>query len=399
MWAAMAGNEGRQFFGRNASVLLDVLRFGAAIAVALSHMPLHYVAAGPIISERSGNLAVCVFFVLSGFVIRYVTVARVPDGRAYWIDRASRIYSVVVPMLLLTYILQPLAGWWSPTVYHAMAQPYTWSEMPREVLQNLTFTVGWWGYGPAPLSNAPFWSLSFECVYYALYGFWRYAPRARRWAVPLLLLAAGPSIALLFPIWLLGVALHDCYVWLHEKRRGLLIAVGALVVYLTPVLLLRRPIARILRTYTVTVRTDLLTRYVASQGWGRLLFHGQTLPWLDRLSISYFLLGTFMAFAMLPVLLALDRFVPASSKRFAAGVRLVADSTFPLYLLHWPYFLFVVCLHGGAIATWKGGWVMLLSAIVISIGLALVFDRLKNAMRAGLREHAPARRPQVQPSV
>ena len=75
----MAPNEGRKFFGRNASVLLDILRFGAALAVALSHMPLHFVTAGPIISERSGNLAVCVFFVLSGFVIRYVTVARGTD--------------------------------------------------------------------------------------------------------------------------------------------------------------------------------------------------------------------------------------------------------------------------------------------------------------------------------
>ncbi len=387
----MPGSEGRQFFGRNASVLLDVLRFAAAVAVALSHMPLHFVAAGPIISERSGNLAVCVFFVLSGFVIRYVTVARVADGRSYWIDRASRIYSVVVPMLLLTFLLEPAAAWWSPAVYRSMVLPFSWGEIPLEALQNLSFTVGWWGFGSPPLSNGPFWSLSFECVYYALYGVWQYAPRRRWVVVPLLLLATGPAISLLFPIWLLGVGLHDVYVWLHARRYALTIAIAALGVYLAGLWMLRRPIASVLQTTTVTARTAALTQFVQANALGRRVFHGAALHWLDRLSVSYFLVGSLLAVGLLPVLLGFDRFLPPVSKPIAGKVRLVADSTFPLYLLHWPFFLFVVCVHGGAIPDWRGGWLMLLGVIVISIGLAMMFDRLKNAIRARLRQLGPAR--------
>ncbi len=391
----MPASEGRQFFGRNASVLLDVLRFAAAVAVALSHMPLHFVAAGPIISERSGNLAVCVFFVLSGFVIRYVTVARVADGRSYWIDRASRIYSVVAPMLLLTFLLEPAAACWSPAVYRTMVLPFHWAEIPMEALQNLTFTVGWWDYGSPPLSNGPFWSLSFECVYYALYGVWRYAPRARWVVVPALLLLSGPAITLLFPIWLLGVGLYEVYKRLHARRAGLPLAVTALAAYLAVVWLLRQPIARVLETTTVTARTATLTHFVGTFALGQRLFHGETLHWLDRLSVSYFLVGSFLAVLLLPVLLGLDRYLPPVPKGAAAQVRLVADSTFPLYLLHWPFFLFVVCVYGGAIPDWRGGWLMLLAAIALSIGLAVLLDRLKNAMRAGLRRRSPVRRLEV----
>ena len=299
-------------------------------------------------------------------------------------------------MLLLTFLLEPAAAWWSPVVYRSMEIPFHWGEMPSETVQNLLFVVGWWGYGSPPLSNGPFWSLSFECVYYALYGLWIYAPRTRWWAVPLLLLLTGPAIALLFPIWLLGVGLYDGYEWLHVRRNGLVSAFGAMLAYLAMIWAWRRPISRVLGATTVTARTAALTMFVGHFAIGRRLFQGQSLHWLDRLSLSYFLVGTGLAFVLLPVLLGLDRFAAPVPRGTAARVRLIADSTFPLYLLHWPYFLLVVCLHGGAIPDWRGGLLMLLGAVVISVGLAILFDRLKNAMRGSLRRYLAPRRPAPQ---
>ena len=372
-------------------MLLDLLRFGAAMAVALSHMPLHFVEAGPIISERSGNQAVCVFFVLSGFVIRYVTRTRVTTGRAYWVDRASRMYSVVVPMLLLTVGLEAAAKWASPAAYQALAVPFRWSDVPLQMVQNLTFTVGWWGSGATPLSNGPFWSLSFESVYYALYGWAVFAPRWRWWLMPVLLLAAGPSIALLFPIWLLGAALYEVYRRLHRMRWGVGSAAGVCALYAGLLWSTRTPLRRLLDATDVAGRAALLTRAVDAPAWGHAFFGGKTLHWLDRFSVSYFVSGSLLVAVLLPVLLGLDQYLPPVPARVARWVRLVADSTFTLYLLHIPFFLLVVCAHGAPWRGWGSGFSMLAGAVAVSVGLAVWFDRLKGAMRVWMRSQ-PTRR-------
>ena len=387
----MQSSADRHFFGRNASILLDVLRFAAALAVALSHVPL-FMTATPLIPERSGNTAVCVFFVLSGFVIRYVTVMRVPTGRDYCIDRITRIYSVVLPALLLTVLLEYTALAHAPAVFRLAANPTAWRYVPAQLLQNLTFTVGWWDWGAPPLSNGAFWSLSFECVYHALYGLMHYSPRGRWIFVPLLLLLVGPSIALLFPIWLLGAGLYDVYATLHRHRNGLPWAALVFVSYGGLLIRFRKPILHWLTLTDVTQRTAALTHFVARFGWGREFFHGVPLHWLDRLSYSYFISGTLLALAMLPLLLALDRFLPTASRLVERRVRFVADSTFTLYLLHLPVLLFLMTMTGRKWTNWRQGWAMLGLTIVLSIVLAGVFDHLKNAMRAGLHRLFPAPR-------
>jgi peptidoglycan/LPS O-acetylase OafA/YrhL len=95
--------------------------------------------------------------VLSGFVIRFVTVTRETDASEYWIDRASRIYSVVAPTLALTVLFEGAAFLSNSPVYRSFAQPYVWTQVPGQLLTNMTFTSGYWGYGAAPLSNLPFW--------------------------------------------------------------------------------------------------------------------------------------------------------------------------------------------------------------------------------------------------
>ncbi len=373
-------------FGPNASILLDLLRFGAALAVALTHLPLFTTTKqNGLLPDRAGNTAVCVFFVLSGFVMRYVTVTRVTSARAYCIDRVSRMYSVVLPALLLTVLLEWVAQRHAPSIFLYAAEPIAWRDLLPQMAQNLTFTVGWWDYGTPPLSNGVFWSLSFECVYYALYGLGRYAPRARWVLVPLLLLLVGPSIALLFPIWLLGAALFDVYAHLQARGTGLRASLLCAALYVGMLLALRKQVLSWLRATQVTDRQHALTRFVASFPWGRRTFHGAQLHWLDRFSVSYFITGTLLIALLLPLLLALERFLPAASEAWAGRVRLVADSTFTLYLIHLPTLLVLMCFSHGPWTKQTQAFAALALVLVVSIALAQLFDRLKNAMRAGLR--------------
>jgi peptidoglycan/LPS O-acetylase OafA/YrhL len=205
--------------GRNTSVLLDVVRFFAAAVVATTHLST-FVLSKPLLPGESANAAVCIFFVLSGFVIRFVTVTRETDATEYWIDRTSRIYSVVAPTLALTVLFESAAFLFNPAAYHGFAQHYVWTQVPAQLLTNVTFTSGYWGYGASPLSNLPFWSLTYECVYYVLYGLMRYTTRLRWFLVPAILLLAGPSIALLFIVWWMGVLLFEAYSLLSQTRRG-----------------------------------------------------------------------------------------------------------------------------------------------------------------------------------
>ncbi|WP_431311886.1 acyltransferase family protein [Sphingomonas lacusdianchii] len=78
---------------RNLSIYLEVLRFAAAVAVVLSHARGILFPALPWRLAAHGPEAVAVFFVLSGFVIRFVTVDRnETTWRAYAAARVARIY-------------------------------------------------------------------------------------------------------------------------------------------------------------------------------------------------------------------------------------------------------------------------------------------------------------------
>lgn len=84
------------------SILLDIVRFAAAIAVAVGHFTSStFSTHWPYLINLAFG-AVAVFFVLSGFVIRLISITRLMTATEYAIDRVSRIYSVLLPAALLT---------------------------------------------------------------------------------------------------------------------------------------------------------------------------------------------------------------------------------------------------------------------------------------------------------
>ena len=82
---------------KETSIYLDAVRFIAALAVFFSHVGARIYSGGFLWQANSaGTPAVVIFFVLSGFVIGYVSGRRETSGSAYFVARAARLYSVVI---------------------------------------------------------------------------------------------------------------------------------------------------------------------------------------------------------------------------------------------------------------------------------------------------------------
>src|SRR5437764_15444933 len=100
------------------SLYLDLVRFLAAAAVVLFHSnseSLLYACNIPLTDY--GHEAVIVFFVLSGYVIGYITDTKERVLSQYFISRAARIYSVAVPAIILTLVLDNIGLVLSPALY------------------------------------------------------------------------------------------------------------------------------------------------------------------------------------------------------------------------------------------------------------------------------------------
>lgn len=311
------------------SILLDVARFAASLLVAFGHLTSPTFSTGWRYQLPLALDGVAVFFVLSGFVIRLVTRVRPVRAYDYTVDRASRIYSVVLPAIALTlivhFVLQII-----PSVNqlgNREVDHLHLRQLMTQVAVNLTFTAECWGWDIPVSFNSVFWSLSYECAYYAIYGVavfgrgvWRVA------GLVLLCFALGPPILFLLPLWLVGCVMHDVYQQLRRReRRGMFIVVGAsaLLCVIGSMILTVQDVTR--PTFS---RLSRLPVYVSMKSYHIHL--------LQRTSLRFYIIGLPTAVVMLLLLLALER-TKMSRGHWAAGVvRRVADGTFSLYLFHLP---------------------------------------------------------------
>jgi peptidoglycan/LPS O-acetylase OafA/YrhL len=188
------------------SIYLDLIRFVASLLVVIYHSNIRLVITEKLPFSQHGHAAVIIFFVLSGYVISYITSTREADPLDYWASRLSRFYSVVIPVLLLCPLLD-MAG-------EALA--------PQFYIEKTTHTLGWlrivtsmlymneiWTASIMSFSNVPFWSLCYEMWYYVLFAIIAFTRgNARIWLTCATLLFLGPKILVLAPIWALGVVLH-----------------------------------------------------------------------------------------------------------------------------------------------------------------------------------------------
>lgn len=217
------------------SLYLDLVRFLAAVAVVVSHLltgGLIPPGAAPYIPEL-GREAVIVFFVLSGFVIKYAADQKHAGLQDYVVARCARIYSVALPVLLASFLIAALVLSFSNVTVstgYQVAKAYIYIPF------HLMFAGEFWNLGETPPWLIPYWSLSYEVWYYVLFGIAYYLSGIRR---TLLLggvvLLVGFKLWLLFPVWLSGAWLYGWskshpipYRW---ARAGWVVSIVALCVF------------------------------------------------------------------------------------------------------------------------------------------------------------------------
>lgn len=363
----------------NASLLLDLIRYGAAIVVTYGHLTQSMFSVDWIDRTNWAFGAVSVFFVLSGFVIRFVTTTRVSTAREYAIDRISRIYSVVIPAILLTLVCD-LVSITANRPFYA----HNWGtglQYPVvKTFANLIFVSQFWGFDMPLLSNSPFWSLSYECMYYIFYGILFFGRKSKWLFAAALAVLVGAPILYLLPLWFLGCLCFDAYQILRKSR----LAAGVLAVL------------SVLASY-LSYRLINSLSFESHFGWQQripilcdLTFFGYHRPihtlGLRRAAENFYLVGLPAALIMLSLLLLVGYLPQVQSKTIISRVRYIADGTFTLYLIHFPLLVLAAAVIPYNHASAPQKWSIFAVIVGLSIWLAGPFDQLKNKIRAQLHQ-------------
>lgn len=300
---------------RSLSVFLDLLRIIAATTVMIGHLAPTWGLEGLEHKiESFGHDAVMVFFVISGYVITYSTTKKQTDAFEYTASRLARLYSVVLPALLLTGALLLIGSQLNPDHYKKYARGSEWL---RHLLP-IIFSQNIWSLSTSPPTNSPLWSLSYEFWYYAIFGCFYFAKNTlHRWAgVFISALVAGPPILLLMPCWLMGAAVATHGNTWSEKIKN------PWVVFILGLMTL------ILSMFFLPV--------LPSDQRNNFLMHSSSFisDWLMAAGVSVMILAFHAVRIPEPSVACTNRF------------REWGDYTFPLYLLHYPLMVFFA-------ATWQ----------------------------------------------
>jgi peptidoglycan/LPS O-acetylase OafA/YrhL len=206
---------------RQFSRYLDLLRTVAALLVLFAHLTDPTITDGEIEGPNQvGYSAVMIFFVLSGYVISYVAAEREFILLDFAISRISRVYSVVIPALILTVCVDILflhiRPFFNADELISGIPAYQYAKFPEYILMDVFFGNQIWGYRLTAFSNGAYWSMCLEVYYYALFAASFYFKGWSR-AVLLLfvLIIIGPEPLIRFHLWLLGGAIY----WMHRNYR------------------------------------------------------------------------------------------------------------------------------------------------------------------------------------
>ncbi|MEO6784957.1 MAG: acyltransferase [Chthoniobacteraceae bacterium] len=290
------------------SAFLDLLRIIAALLVFINHDVQFWNRRIWSIANPLAHSAVIIFFVLSGYVIAYSTFARNQDARKFVVARLSRLYSVVLPALLLTFVLQRIGASLNAEYYQQYSRG---AELPRYLI-TAAFLQNIWLLAASPASNKVFWSLSYEFWYYALFGVAVFlkSKRVRNVALVAILSLITPEIVLLLPCWLTGVVAYVCNERFCLSSRGA--RCGFILCFVATILIFA-----------------YLPEYPFPLGHPRL--------WFSSCFVSDWIAAVAVAATILMFVAA--KFA-APSPRTAAVIRYGAAHTFSLYLYHYPLLVF-----------------------------------------------------------
>ncbi|CAN5194244.1 acyltransferase [soil metagenome] len=339
---------------RGQSLYLDFLRLAAALEVFVFHLtglPNTGIAKG--LWNGFGHEAVTIFFVLSGFVIPFTANTREPDPKGFAVARLTRIYSVAIPCLVLTFAFDWLGHRADPSVYQGLSP--SGSALLRLGIGAAMLNETW--VSVQMLSNTPYWSISYEFWYYVIFAtLFFLRGRVRVIAALAAMLVAGPNILLLFPIWLAG--------WIAFRER----ATASWPRWLLSLAFVQPVIV-----------------FWAYQHFGLQRIGGRWLEgalghelWWRHLAWSrYVLSDALLGFSVALNLAAAKHFGPLLETAlglFARPIRWGVARSFTLYLLHQPAILVVTAILATSLPNGFRGIVIGALAILIVIIVAQVTE-------------------------
>jgi peptidoglycan/LPS O-acetylase OafA/YrhL len=195
--------------------VLDVWRIICATVVVLSHSG--QVGLIPQIGEHLmpvAHHAVIIFFVISGFSVQHSAHRESLQAKQFISARLSRVLSVAVPAILITFALSLL----SQSMLGASVDLWQTKRWAVWLLFALSFTGELWFNSIHPFTNIPFWSLNYELYYYLLFAALLVQAKGLRLALAVtIVLVVGPKIIALLPCWWLGVVLHR---WVDKQSKA-----------------------------------------------------------------------------------------------------------------------------------------------------------------------------------
>ena len=204
----MTAGRGTGLMEREESIYLDLVRFSAASLVVVTHfiqfgmLPKAWL---PYVPDL-GREAVIVFFVLSGYVIAFAADTKYRDAKTYLISRASRLYSVALPVLILALCVDSIGIYLLDGSYTHL---YQYEKFYLYLPLHLLFLGEVWTLAERPFTADPYWSLSYEAWYYVWFATMVYFSGWRRGVLfGVVALIVGYQHWILFPIWLSGVGLY-----------------------------------------------------------------------------------------------------------------------------------------------------------------------------------------------
>lgn len=340
------------------SLALDIIRTLAAMVVAVGHLTQPYFSAGwPDLTWIAVD-SVAVFFVLSGFVIRYVTCRQPATFQRYLGDRASRIYSVAIPALLLTLLTDTIAKQINPQFYANWALDYV--HPIRRIVYNLLFCAHIWHFRRDPLSNSPFWSINYEVAYYVLYGCLFYLRAWKRWlSLIAVCLFVGPEILYLAPLWFAGCWAYDLYArW------------NASGVMFRRLVQLSAALALVSGAWFMVAAHIHLPSAIL-----QFAEHARIKPYAYRFGVVWTLL--FLWLLWLARQVNISREAP-----FIKPLQFIAEGTYPLYLIHFPLFVVIAACIPYNHAAILPKIAIFVSVVVLGVLAGHPANQLKQQLRA-----------------
>lgn len=269
--------------------------------------------------------AVLIFFVLSGFLVGGLSMARARQGTFsspnYAIDRISRLFIAFAPAVLVTFLLDWIGSNWlvgsglyngmHPMIVEKIHGVHFEDHLTLPiVLGNLAMLQNY--YVPTLGSNDPLWTLSTEFWFYFVFGCMLTAWGALGTARGFLLFAAliacmalGGEFVLLFGLWLIGF-LAAC---IRPAKPG-----------------------------PVWLPLSLLVSWLVFMRIEDGLFDAN----LSLKDAAHYVMAIFFGWTIL----SMRGRTSALMERIAGFNRFMADFSYSLYLIHFPLLIFMVALLG-----------------------------------------------------